>query len=697
MLIPLIPVIAKIFLAGSAVYGAMAVVKKTKVRKKVIYSLKKVDNRYQQIVQKHFDPFFGTDLRHQQIENFSGEYTDKEVVINRRLGLAIANTGLAILGEMYYPSLLVANGLLLLYIILPMIYRNLKILIQEKRIKFRFFASLSVLVNYISGFYVIGSLILVVVFFAFKLAARTEEYSRKSLIDTFALQPPDSVWVLVDGVEVAVPFSQLQIGDFIILNAGQTVPVDGCIVQGIASIDQHMLTGESQPVEKTVGDKVLASTLLLAGKLQVRVEKTGTATGAAQIGKILNNAANYHSFCEARSERMADQTTLPTLSASALAWLTVGSGGALAILNSDFGSSMIFSGPLNMLSYLNIASHGGILVKDGRSLEILHTIDTVVFDKTGTLTLEQPEVGHIHSCNGWTEQQVLYYAATAEYRQSHPIARAILSAAKQQSLEYLPPDEVDYEIGFGIRVICQGKAVRVGSARFMAQELISLPAEIIEQQQRCQEKGYSLVMVAVDKQLIGTVELQTQLRHETAKLVQQLHKRGLKIYILSGDHQQPTQHIAERLGIDDFFAEVLPEGKANIINKLQQEGRKVCFVGDGINDAIALRQADVSISLRGATTVATDSAQIVLVSQSLQQLNQLFDIVEGFNTNQNRSLLFAFVPGGMLIAGVFLFHLEMPAALVTYSVGLAASLGNALYPLLKFNQQNEATKKNNAT
>jgi Cu2+-exporting ATPase len=558
--------------------------------------------------------------------------------------------------------------------------------VVEKRLRYRLFAFLSVLANYFAGFYVIGSLMIAVVFLAFKLTYRTEAYSRKSLADAFALHTPASVWVIVEGMEIEIPFARLRIGDVIVLSAGQTIPVDGVIVQGMAAIDQHMLTGESQPVEKTIGDAVLAPTLILSGTLQIRVEKTGQATAAAQIGEILNNAASYRLSCAARSEQLADKLTLPVLAASGVALGTVGLPGAVAILNSGFGSTMLFSGPLSMLSYLNIASHSGILVKDGRSLEILHTIDTVVFDKTGTLTLEQPEVGAIHCGADWSEAEVLRWAATAEHRQSHPIAKAILEAAQQAGVEYGVPDAADYQVGFGIRVQFQGRTIWAGSARFMAQEGIALPDAIREAQAHCQRQGHSLVMVAVNRQLAGAVELQAQLRPETLNLVRSLHERGLKLCILSGDHVEPTRHLAERLDIDDFFAEVLPEGKASLIKELQRQGRTVCFVGDGINDAIALQQADVSVSLRGATTLATDSAQIVLVGHSLSQMDHLFEIAQDFQRNLNRTLMLAYIPGGTLITGVFILHFGMPMALTLYAGGLAAAVSNALYPLTQLSK-----------
>ena len=471
-----------------------------------------------------------------------------------------------------------------------------------------------------------------------------------------------------------------------LLSAGQTIVIDGAVVKGIAMIDQHVLTGESQAVEKSINDKVFAGTLILTGKIYIRVEKTPQQTEVAKIGEILSNAANYRLEHEARSEKLADKLTFPMLAACGFALINVSSGGAAAILNSGFGSTMFFAGPLSMLSYLNIASHNDILVKDGRSLELLATIDTVVFDKTGTLTQEQPEVNEIHCCQSWTKDQVLSYAAMAEHRQTHPIAKAILAAAEQQGLAYSSPDEAHYQVGFGIQVNYQEQTVQVGSMRFMTQNQIKIHDSILQQQEHCQQCGNSLIMVAVDGVLVGALELQAQLRPETTKLIKQLHQRGLKLYILSGDHHQPTEHLAQYLKIDDFFAEVLPEEKADKIKQLQQQGAKVCFVGDGINDAIALQQADVSISLRGASTIATDSAQIILVTQSLEALDKLFEISHDFNKNLNNTMLLSCIPSSILIGGVFFFHFNMLAALILYSSGLTVAMLNALAPMLKLTE-----------
>lgn len=648
-----------------------------------------IDFHYQRFFQTKIDPLFGSKQRDQQMQEFVGKYNANEADTNRRLGLALANTKLAILGALVYQPLSWISAANVLLIMWPLTKRGIGILLREKRLKYRLVAVLSVWSGIAAGYYVVSSLMSVVVFSTFKLAARTEVYSRSALMGAFALQPPATVWVQhAEGIETQIPFDQLMLGDTLVLSAGQTVPVDGIVIEGMATLDQQALTGESQPAEKGVGDLVLANTLILTGKLYLRVEQTGNDTAAAQIGKLLSNMETHTLEHEARSEKLADKLTIPVLAASGLALTTVGPAGAAAIMNSGFGAIMFLSGSLSILSHLNLASHHGILVKDGRALEKLHEVDTVVFDKTGTLTLEQPEVSHIHCCADWQENDVLTFAALAEYRQTHPVAKAILTAAELHGLALTVPDDAAYAVGFGVQVNHQGKTIQVGSQRFMQQAEVSIPALMETVKAHCQESGNSLIFVAVNGQLAGALELQAQLRPETINMVRKLHQRGLKLCILSGDHRQPTEHLAKRLGIDDVFAEVLPEGKADKIRELQEAGRTVCFVGDGINDAIALQQADVSVSLRGATSVATDSAHIVLMTQSLQQLDQLFEIAYGFNKNLDQTMRMAYIPGTVLIGGVFLLHFGMTAALVLYGGGVTAAMSKALSPLRQLSKTN---------
>jgi Cu2+-exporting ATPase len=479
----------------------------------------------------------------------------------------------------------------------------------------------------------------------------------------------------------------------VVVQAGQVIPVDGTITRGIATIDQHLLTGEAQPIEKGGGDSVLAATVVLTGAIHIRVEKAGHEISAAQMVDILNRTATYQMSMESKALAIADRAALPTLALGALAWPVAGWRGAMAVLGLNVGSSMRMLGPLAMLNYLNILSRNSILVKDGRSLELLNEVDTIVFDKTGTLTLEQPHVAEVHPCAGWCADELLTLAATAEQRQTHPIARAILTAARARGLKWLPLENAHYEVGFGIKVQMGGRIIRVGSPRFMEMEGIASPDAMRQRQQVCAEQGHSLVMVAVDGQLGGALELHATVRPEVKQVIRGLRERNLALYILSGDQEAPTRRLAHELGIDHYIANVLPEDKAQVIEELQQKEKSVCFIGDGINDGIALKKAHVSVSLCGATTVATDAAQIVLMDQSLHQLGYLLDIADEFESTFRRCLASSVVPDAILVGSVFLLHFGLVASALCFSAGIAAGVANAMWPALKHSSRNESRYK----
>ena len=482
-------------------------------------------------------------------------------------------------------------------------------------------------------------------------------------------------------MEVEIPFDALQTNDVIVVSAGQVIPVDGLITKGVASVDQHKLTGESQPVEKGIGDAVFASTIVLIGRICVQTDKTGRETVAAQIGEILNQTADFKNEIQSRGEMIADKMTMPTIALSLLTWPILGYGSAVAVLTNTLGFKMRFFAPASMLTFLNIASQQGILIKDGRSLDLLHQIDTVIFDKTGTLTLEQPYVGRIHTLEGIDEEELLRYAAATESGQTHPIAKAILGAAYEKKLTLPSIKDAAYKVGYGIQVELSDRTVHVGSHRFMRLEKVEIPPPLLDIQASCHEQGHSLVMVAFDRQIVGAIELHATIRPEAKRLVEQLYQRGMSTYIISGDQEQPTQMLAKRLGVDCYFANTLPEHKAAHIERLQNAGRSVCFVGDGINDSIALKKANVSISLRGATTIATDTAQVVLMDGTLNQLNQLFHLSQHFQENMKRNLLIATLPSMVCLGGIFFLHWGVTiGALISPGV-LFVGLANATSPL----------------
>ncbi|MCI5122141.1 MAG: heavy metal translocating P-type ATPase, partial [Candidatus Electrothrix sp. AUS4] len=424
------------------------------------------------------------------------------------------------------------------------------------------------------------------------------------------------------------PLESLEIDDTIVVDAGQMIPIDGIVTDGYALIDQHILTGESQPVEKEQGDEIFASTTVTEGKVFIRVKKLGSETVAANTYHILRNTTEFKSGVQLKGEEFGDKAVAPLMGLAALALPAVGPGGMLAVLNAPLVGILRLTAPLSVLNFLRLSSQRGILIKDGRALELLSTVDTVVFDKTGTLTLEEPHVGTMYTFSSWKEEDVLRYAAATEYKQTHPIARALVREASDRELDLPETKNVKYSAGYGIEARFEQLSVSVGSRRFMEQAGIPLPPEISRKQEECNKSGSSLVYVAFNNTLAGALELLPTLRPETKTVIRELTKRGFDIYILSGDHKHATENMAKQLGITKYFSEVLPKEKANIITELQQKGKKICFAGDGINDALALKTANVSVSLRGASTIATDSAGIILMDGNLSQLLQVIDLAK---------------------------------------------------------------------
>ncbi|HXJ42236.1 MAG TPA: heavy metal translocating P-type ATPase, partial [Bryobacteraceae bacterium] len=515
-----------------------------------------------------------------------------------------------------------------------------------------------------------------------KLMLKTEDRSRQMLANMFG-QQPRTVHVMVDGHEVEKPFEELIVGDVLVVHAGQMVPVDGAIWSGTAAVDQHVLTGEAQPAEKGPGDRVFAATVMLAGRVEVKVEKTGAETAAAQIRDLLANTTDFRTAIQARWVGVANQTVLPTLGLAALALPILGPVSALAVINSNYVAVLKVASPLGMLNFLQRASRAGILIKDGRALEAACKVDTVVFDKTGTLTEPEPHLGEIHTFGDTHPDDLLTCAAAVEANQAHPVARAILSAARASQLSLPDLDDARYDVGYGIQARIGERMIHVGSARYMAMQNIELPPAFGPQLEVIHSRGGSVIYVASNGHAAGALELRPTLRPEAKEVVARLKEMGLTLHIISGDHAAPTAALASDLGIEHFFAEVLPQDKSRLIRELQQKGRKVCFVGDGINDAIALKQADVSVSIRGASSLATDTAQMILMDESLRQLNQVFEVAHDYEANLKALLTTTFVPGLVSLGSVFFLGAGNATALLLFNLSMIAGLVNAIWPALQ--------------
>lgn len=636
---------------------------------------------------KHFKGYHlsGTRRGRQLREMAGGQHEESPELIaaNKMVKQSLTLTSSMLLSAFFYPPLLLWHIPFLAYVSRPLYNEAIDDLHNKKVSTAVVDAAISVGTMAYSRFnpFLLGICGVGGIIYSYtrRLTALVKDTSSMSFTNLMG-DHPKTIWKLVDQEEIEVPFDSARIGDQIVFSAGEMISMDGTILEGLATIDQQSLTGEAQPADKGKKDPVLAGTIVLSGRIVVAVEKMGEDTTAAQIGQMLMKTANFTSSVELRGKEISDDASGPTLLLSLAFLPVIGANRAIALLYSGVGYNMRALGPLTVFNFLELAADKGILIKDGRALEQIGKLDTIVFDKTGTLTREQPHVIAIHTCQGIDEDQLLTFAATAEYKQSHPVARAILLEAERRGLDLPDIDDVTYELGYGIKVRLDGVMVRVGSNRFVQMEGIEFPEETVYAIDGAHDKGNTLIFVAFDDQLAGVIELEPTIRPEAARIIEELHLAGLKTVIISGDHERPTRALATALGIDACFAEALPADKADIISELQKDGCSVGYVGDGINDTIALKKANVSVSLRGATTAATDTAQIILMDGSLNSLVDLLDLSWKFESSMNKSLMTTIIPGFIIIGGSLVGALGYISSMLLFFGGMVVGVLNAMSP-----------------
>ena len=597
--------------------------------------------------------------------------------------VASVSTTLAIVGYLVSPIFYVLSVPGWIYVSIPAIKEALEAL-RNKKLNVNSIYTITLLGCFFASFYVTGNLAAYFYVLSKKLFFKLRGDSQQNLVDIFG-QHAKYAWVVVDGVELKVPFESLKCGDIVVAGAGETIPADGVIVHGCAHIDQHILTGEAQPVEKEENDEVFAATIILSGHIHIKVNKAGKESTAAQIGEILNQTTHFKTDGQRKAEALTNKAIVPTLVLGGLSLPFIGPLGAVTVVNAHFGYRMAVVSSVVMLNYLQKISHAGILIKNGEVLDVLPKVDTIVFDKTGTLTVVQPTVGLIHCLDGYDENTILGMAAAAEYKQTHPVAQAILQEAELRQITPPATGERAYEVGYGLSVELDGQQLRVGSVRFMEKEGLPVPEVFQTVIDQADSEGISVIMVAFGDLVIGAIELLPSIRPEAAEVIRVLREEKLaqSSYIVSGDADAPTKELAGTLGIDHYFAEVLPQHKADIIAQLQAEGKTVCYIGDGINDAIALKQADVSISICGASTVATDTAQIVLMHDHLMLVCHLLRTAREMDKTMDDCFKSILTPSIIGAGGALLLGFNLIDTVLLKQIGLTVSLFQATQPVRK--------------
>ncbi len=583
-------------------------------------------------------------------------------------------------GRYLYPPLTIVTLILLAYVAIPYIRQAETSLVKNKKVDGYVLYAIADMMMVWLGALVSAAIGIGLLHVSRFVLSSAKDRSKELVVDAFARRPRQ-VWILSEGAEVQVPLDSVRRDDIVLVNTGEVIP-DGVITEGFASVDQQALTGESRPAEKFVGELVFASTILISGRILVQVEQSGQETTVGKISDIINNAIDFRSSSELKGEQWANGYTLPLMVVSTAVWPFLGPAASVGVLYAHIANTIRVVAPLSTLNYLNIALREGILIKDGRVLEDIKNLDTVVFDKTGTLTQEIPEVGRILLSDvEFSRDELLFYAAAAEYRSAHPIAKAILKRAEERNLLLPEIEESSYKIGYGVSVTVNGKSVLLGSRRFMEMNGLRVATEIEQVMETAYAEGHTAILIAVDEKVRGALELYTLARPEVTNVLCQLENIGVthKV-IISGDHERPTRALANTLGMDEYHYDVLPGDKADIVAKLQREGRKVVFIGDGVNDVLAMKKAEVSISLSGSTAIATDVARIVLLDGTLSHLPYLFRLSAGLHRNLQRSLVINVIPSTVALYGALFQNFGILTSVLVSQSPLVLGSANAYIP-----------------
>ncbi len=475
---------------------------------------------------------------------------------------------------------------------------------------------------------------------------------------------PKTAIVLQNGAEREIPIDEVEIGDVIVVKPGGKIPVDGTVLEGHTAIDESMLSGESMPVDKKAGDTVYAASLNTTGSIRFRAEKIGSDTALAQIIKLVEDAQGS----KAPIAQMADIVSgyfVPVVCVIALlagiAWY-FGTGGDLEFALTIFISVLVIACPcaLGLATPTAImvgtgkGAENGILIKSGEALETAHKINTIVFDKTGTITEGKPAVTDVLTVGSESAETLLRLAASAEKGSEHPLGQAIVAGAEARGLELPEAEHFDSLTGRGIEAVIESRIVLAGNRKLMDERNVSL-SEMESDSDRLAREGKTPMYVAIDGRLAGIVAVADVVKASSRAAIERLHEMGLEVAMITGDNRITAAAIAGQVGIDRVLAEVLPQDKSGEVKKLQTEGRVVAMVGDGINDAPALVQADIGIAIGSGTDVAMESADIVLMRSDLMDVPTAIDLSKKTIRNIKQNLFWAFgynVVGIPVAAGV---------------------------------------------
>ena len=430
----------------------------------------------------------------------------------------------------------------------------------------------------------------------------------------------DEVWIEKENQEIKIDTKELKIGDIVIVNAGDTIPIDGSILTGEALIDEASMSGESIPIKKSRGDRAISGTVISEGRIKIYAENIGENTATARIADYIKNSLDSKSQTQLKANHLAEKLVPVTLILSSIAYLSSKDFKRVsAVLQADYSCALRLATPVAFKSSMYKSGLDGIMIKGADVLEKLAEVDTFVFDKTGTLTTGDLEVTDIISLNrNWNEDKILSLAASIEEHYFHPVAEAIVKSAKEKNFEHMNHDDVDFIVAHGVATEVENRQVLIGSRHFLEDdEKVKFSKETDKKIQGLSRAGKAIIYIAYDKKLLGLIALKDEVREETESTLTKLRELGAKkIVILTGDNEIKANELKKELNIDLVYANLLPEDKANIVKELSKDS-KIAFIGDGINDAPALISSHVGISMHKGADIAKMASSVALLDNNL--------------------------------------------------------------------------------
>lgn len=460
---------------------------------------------------------------------------------------------------------------------------------------------------------------------------------------------PDTAILLKDGQESEVQVELIKKGDIIVVRPGSRLPLDGRVVKGGSSVDESMLTGESIPVEKQPGDEVIGGSVNYNGAMQIEVTHVGEDTTLSKIIRLMEDAQGRKAPISKLADRVAGYFVPAVILIAVIAaagWALAGHD--LSFVLTTFVSVLVIACPCALglatptaiMVGTGVGANNGVLIKSGEALEITHKIDAVVLDKTGTVTEGKPRVIEIIP-QGLTEQELLSVAAACENTSEHPLGRAIVEEARERKISFPEPEEFESLTGKGIRAKLQGKEIYIGNDRMM-EELSVSTSGMDSLAEKIAEKGQTPMFVVIDKTLAGIISVADTVKPTSAEAIDQIKKLGVEVHMLTGDNRRTADYIGKQVHVDKVIAEVLPGDKASVVNELQKQGKRVMMVGDGINDAPALAQADIGAAIGSGSDIAMESSDIVLMKSDLRDVYKAIKLSKATIRNIKENLFWAF-------------------------------------------------------